>query len=167
MTPSPLIRIFLITLTLALLNLTGGCSSFNEGTLQEVTILSYPSGANVSIGGENAGKTPLTVPLGAKIGHEVRISLHGYQTQITDILPQLGDGGRATVQFGFSKQTGSYNELTPNPLIAILKSTDGTQTDPYEVMMSLIEVNDQRFRAGKINRATHKKINEAIIAIFN
>lgn len=143
-----------------------GCSSFDEGASQRVDILSYPSGAEVTIGGKDAGKTPLTVGLGSKIGHEVRISLHGYDTYIGDILPQLGDEGRPSVQFGFAEQRGAYNELKPNPFIAVLRSKDGKQPEDYEIMMSLIEVNDQRFRAGRIDQDTHRKINQAILAHF-
>lgn len=143
-----------------------GCNTFDEGVAQDVTILSYPSGAEVFIGGELIGKTPQTVRLGSKIGYEVRLSLYGHQTYIADILPQLSDAGRATVQFGFSKQSGAYNELKPNPLIAVLRRTDGTTYDSYEVMMSLIEMNDQRYRAGKIRQDRHKHINNEIIQLF-
>jgi len=156
-----------VTFFAGILAVTSSCSSFNEGVSEDVTILSYPSGADVTIAGSTTGKTPLTIPLGKKIGHDVRVSLAGYQTYSGDILPQLNDGGRPTVKFGIAEQTGAYNDLSPNPLIAILKPNDGKKVDNFEIMMSLIEVNDQRFRAGRIDQKTHRHINQQIIAHFS
>jgi len=142
------------------------CSSFEEGVAQDVTILSYPSGAEVTIGGQAVGKTPLTVPLGSKIGHEVRVSLYGHDTYVTDVLPQFNEEGRGQVRFGLAEETGAYNKLKPNPVIAVLRSTRTGAPDDYEVMMALIEVNDQRLKAGKIDEETHRSINKAITEHF-
>lgn len=153
-------------LLIALSLFASACSSLEEGIDQEVTILSFPSGADVSVGGRNIGKTPLAVPLGKKIGHEIRITQYGYEPYVTDVLPQFNDEERGTVQFGLAQQTGAYNTLKPDPVLAVLKPVNKPMPDPYEAMMALIEVNDQRLRAGRISEYKHREINEAIMKYF-
>ena len=138
-----------------------------RGATQEILLLSYPSGTNVTAGGENIGKTPLTIELSTKIGHELRFNMPGYQENIIDVLPHSDNASERNVTFGLAEQRGSYNTLSPNPVIAVLNEQSGKKTDPYEAMVSLVEMNDQWHKAGKISDQEHKRITDAILSHFN
>ncbi len=69
----------LFIISIALLVFTG-CASIFTGTTQTVQVNSMPSGANVSVGGLDRGKTPLPVVLKkGSSGQCVTLKLPGYQ----------------------------------------------------------------------------------------
>ena len=70
---------------LGVLLLVVGCGTIIHGTTQQVGFSSSPSGAEVSINGQNSGTTPMIVDLNRKDNHLVEISLDGYQPYETTI----------------------------------------------------------------------------------
>jgi hypothetical protein len=101
-------------------SLMTGCSSMNYNSMDTIAITSEPSNADVWIANDYAGKTPLEVEMSKKISHRVIISKDGYESYSVDVLPVSTEATRGTVQFGFMKDSGSYNKLIPNPVHAKL-----------------------------------------------
>src|SRR5690349_20635236 len=55
-----------------------GCATVFSGKTQEVTFLSQPDGATVTVGGKVLGKTPLTTMLQKEKNQELRFEKDGY-----------------------------------------------------------------------------------------
>ena len=55
-----------------------GCATIMHGTRQDVSITSVPSGAAVTVNGQDKGKTPIAVELARKDKHLVKVELAGY-----------------------------------------------------------------------------------------
>ena len=72
-----------------------GCATMNKGFVQRVTVASDPSGAAVSVNGEPAGETPVTVSLGNRWwgqgGREavIRLEKDGFRTSEVWVEPQV------------------------------------------------------------------------------
>lgn len=160
-----LILVALGALTLAVT----GCSTFDKGASQEVTILSFPAGADVTIGGENVGKTPLDISLRRKIPHEVRLSLNGYREAKRTLMPVVNEKGKAFVQFGLAKEAGYYNDLTPNPLEVnllpdVLPTSRGP--DPFAEMAAAILLLDEMRENGELSPTEHKYRTQRVIEFY-
>lgn len=56
-----------------------GCCSIIHQTMQEVSISSQPTSAQVIIDAEQRGETPLVVELKRKNSHTIRVELEGYE----------------------------------------------------------------------------------------
>lgn len=57
----------------------GGCATIMQGTSQELSVASTPSGARVLVDGTEMGRTPYVASLKRKDKHVVRIEMDGYQ----------------------------------------------------------------------------------------
>jgi hypothetical protein len=57
----------------------GGCATIMQGTNQELSVASTPSGARVLVDGTEMGRTPYVASLKRKDKHVVRIEMDGYQ----------------------------------------------------------------------------------------
>ena len=72
-----------------------GCATVNNGFVQRVTVASEPPGAEVSVDGEPAGETPVTVSLGNRWwgqgGREavIRLEKDGFGTSEIWVEPQV------------------------------------------------------------------------------
>lgn len=65
------------------------CASIINGPDQEITILSKPSGADIAINGEEAGKTPATFRFIRAKDHVVTLSMEGYHVHTTELNREL------------------------------------------------------------------------------
>ncbi len=161
-----LILVALGALTLALT----GCSTFDKGASQQVTILSFPAGADVTIGGTSVGKTPLDVSLARKIPHDVRLSLPGYRDAQRTLMPVRNEKGEAFVQFGLAREAGYYHDLTPNPLEVkllpdVLPTVRGS--DPFAEMAAAIVVLDEMRESGELSPVEHKYRTQRVIEFYS
>lgn len=68
----PLVRVLIAAAA------SSGCASIMHGTRQDVSIASTPSGASVTINGQDRGKTPAAVELSRKDKHLLKVELPGY-----------------------------------------------------------------------------------------
>jgi PEGA domain len=59
--------------------LAAGCATIMQGTSQELSVASTPTGARVLVDGTEMGKTPYVANLKRKDKHVVRIEMDGYQ----------------------------------------------------------------------------------------
>ncbi|MGH7535985.1 MAG: PEGA domain-containing protein [Gemmatimonadales bacterium] len=55
------------------------CATIMQGTSQELSVASTPTGARVMVDGSEAGKTPFVASLKRKDKHVIRIEMEGYQ----------------------------------------------------------------------------------------
>jgi hypothetical protein len=59
--------------------LVAACATIMQGSSQEVSIASTPTGARLFLDGVESGKTPFVASLKRKDKHVIRIELEGYQ----------------------------------------------------------------------------------------
>ena len=77
-------KVIVVALAVSIVASTSSCASIMSGTKQAVTITSDPSGAEISIDGKSAGKTPLTVELRRKEDHVIKaIGVGGGEATVT------------------------------------------------------------------------------------
>ena len=111
------------------------CATIMQGTSQEVSVSSTPTGARVLVDGAEMGKTPLVASLKRKDKHVVRVELEGYQ-------PFEMALGRATsgwvwgnIVFGgipglaIDAITGGMYKLKPEEIQATLAQNAAVQSD--------------------------------------
>lgn len=73
-----------------------------EKSAREVSIISFPQGAEVSIDSNNAGQTPLSVAKITESDHEIKIKKSGYKEKIIRIKTVTGYKLEAIVTLGIS-----------------------------------------------------------------
>lgn len=159
----------LVSLSAILVLIIAGCKAFEVGLPQEVTVISYPSNADVIINGEFYGKTPLVTELPRKIVHEVRVKKEGYNPLLRYFTPMPNDKSHNFVKFGISRDLGHYVDLQPRELIAELMSSLVPATigvDPFERMSERALLADDLLASGDITPEEHKLIIEQIIEFF-
>jgi hypothetical protein len=59
--------------------LLAACATIMQGSSQEVSVASTPTGARLFVDGTEAGKTPFVASLKRKDKHVIRIEMEGYQ----------------------------------------------------------------------------------------
>ena len=103
-----------------------GCASIMHGTSQDIGIGSSPSGAKVTINGQEKGKTPMIVDLRRKDNHQVRIELDGYMPYDTTIVRKVSGWVVGNILFGgliglaVDAISGGLYNLTPEQVQATL-----------------------------------------------
>jgi hypothetical protein len=146
-----------------------GCASFQKGALQEVAILSFPTGASVYINGEASGVTPTQVTLPRKMSHEIRLEKQGYNSSVRYFAPVPNEKAEGIIRFGLSDDLGRYVDLEPGAMKVEMQSDlvpSSIGADPFERMAQQVLLAEQRFESGQISAAEHKYITEQIIEFF-
>ena len=134
--------------------------------MTKVIVISYPSGADLHVGGDYIGRTPTVVELGTKVSHEFRLTYDGYRMGITDVSPVTKKGTTSTVQFALTRARGGYNTLYPNPVITVLEPGDGSLPDFSAAYAQIVYDADILLSQRMIDRKEHAKVHEAIQAYF-
>ncbi len=109
------------------------CATITRGSSQEFTVESTPPGARVSTSnGFQCEATPCTFRMPRKDEFRATISMDGYVSQEHQIRSGISGGGAAglagNVIFGgviggvVDASSGALNDLTPNPLIVVLRT---------------------------------------------
>jgi len=104
-------RMILIPLAAVLLS---ACSSFKE----DVAINSVPQGADVFLGDELVGQTPMNLELNKDGTYEIRLAKKGYKDQVLNLASIRQN---PLIKFGPLVDMGYYKELTPAPVDAQMK----------------------------------------------
>ncbi len=112
------------------------CATAVRGTSQSWAVDSVPRGARAELSnGMVCEKTPCAFAISRRSNFEVKISLDGYKTQTRTItsfairpnnISTLKNAVMTSNAFGFGidRLSGTYNELTPNPLVVTLQKLD-------------------------------------------
>lgn len=154
---------------LALSLFFSACASFDEGTPQQVVIVSFPAEASVYIDGNATGITPLTVNLPRKLSHEIRLEKAGYNSAVKYFTPVPNDKNENFVRFGLAQDLGYYHDLEPGIMEAKMKSElvpNSTGADPFERMAQQALEADRQLQAGEVTPLEHKYIIEQILKFF-
>lgn len=155
---------------LTALLLVSGCTYFRDGLPQEVSVYTFPSGADVVYQGETIGQTPLEVSLPRKIPHMLLLQKDGYKEHAQEVFPIRNEWGYATVQFGLAEDFGFYYDLVPSPVeVQLIPSIipDSRGVDPFgEMAEKVMEVDAQR-ESGNLDPVEHKYIVEKIIEFYS
>jgi len=149
--------------------LLSACASFDEGTPQQVVVVSFPAEASVYIDGNATGITPLTVNLPRKLSHEIRLEKEGYNSAVKYFTPVPNDKNENFVRFGLAQDLGYYHDLEPSVMEAKMKSElvpNSTGTDPFGRMAQQALEADRQLQAGEVTPLEHKYIIEQILKFF-
>lgn len=109
------------------------CATITRGTSTDFTVQSTPSGARVSTStGFECDATPCTFRMPRKDEFRATVSMEGYVSQEHNIQSGMSGGGAAglagNVIFGgivggvVDASSGALNDLTPNPLVVVLRT---------------------------------------------
>jgi hypothetical protein len=105
-----------------------GCATVFSGRHQEVTFLSQPDGATVTVGGKILGKTPLTTTIQKDKNQELRFEKEGYKTISMSLTTRINGWFWGNILGGFSglfssttdSATGSIIEYSPSQYLVTL-----------------------------------------------
>lgn len=120
-----------------------GCATIVNGSSQQISIASKPSGAEVLIDGADVGDTPLTQKLSRKDQHTIELKLDGYESE--SIIVNKGVSGwiAGNILFGgliglaVDAATGAMYKLDPTE---IQRSLDGNTSASAELDDDLVHV---------------------------
>ncbi len=164
----PLIFLFPLLAASALVVLSG-CKTFETGVNQKVTVISFPTGASVSVDGQVQGATPLDLQFPRKLSQTLTLRKSGYYDHSADIFPIRNAAGNGFVRFGLAEDLGYYFDLVPNPveiqmLPAVVPLSRGP--DPFNEMATKVMATDARRETGEISPVEHRYIVERLIEFY-
>jgi len=62
-----------------------GCATLTQGSTQQITVTSTPTGANLVVNGLQSFRTPAVLDLARNESHQIEISLDGYHPETVQI----------------------------------------------------------------------------------
>ena len=156
-----------------LLLLLSACSATKDAgfiSKQLVTIDSVPNNAEVYIGGEFIGHSPLAIKLETNISHIITLKKSGFKDEEVSLIPSLKSKKEKYIEFGMMKELGYYYELVPSELTAELEWSELPDTKgiiPFRNMGTLVVKADRLYEVDLISKEEHAIIIEQIISFFN
>ena len=144
-------------------------TAFDVGLPQDVTVVSFPSSAEVWINGEHQGMTPVAVTLGRKTPYEVVLRKPGYITSTAFIVPEANERSGNYIKFGLLEDVGYYKDLTPEEVAEILDHQlvpRSRSARPFDDMTRRILEADQLLAQGQLAPLEHKVISDKIIEFY-
>jgi len=141
-----------------------GCETFQSGVKQDVTVQSFPSGAQVYVDGDYMGTTPVAVPLGRLVQHNIVLEKAGYDPYQELVTPERV-GGKGFIRFGLMEDTGMYNALRPDPVEMQLRPEivpESRSPYPFDEFVTLQTFLDQELERGRLNAVEHKYMSEKL-----
>lgn len=106
-----------------------GCGTIINGSTQQITIQSAPSGASVAVNGVRNAETPAILSLSRKTGHALEIELDGYEPFQMNIERGTSGWVWGNIVFGgliglvVDASTGGMYKLTPDQIAAELEES--------------------------------------------
>ena len=113
-------------MVLMISGLTSACASIMQGTTQQVSLASSPTGASITVNGRPLGVTPAAIDLKRKDNHTVRIELSGYQPYEIALTRSVSGWVWGNIVFGglpglaIDAITGGLYKLSPEQITATL-----------------------------------------------
>ena len=110
----------------------GGCASIMHGTTQDVGISSNPSGAEATLDGVPAGRTPVIAPMKRGANHILKLELPGYSSYEVTFTKGVSGWVWGNVLFGgliglaVDAISGGLYNLTPEQLTAEMRNQQPT-----------------------------------------
>ncbi|MGH7510254.1 MAG: PEGA domain-containing protein [Gemmatimonadales bacterium] len=150
----------LIALVLAVGVAGAACATLMQGTSQELSIGSSPTGARVIVDGSEAGKTPFVASLKRKDKHVVRLEMDGYKPY--ELALSRGTSGWVwgNLVFGglpglaIDAITGGLYKLKPEQVQATLESATTAYQDGGDmiVVAVVLHPDPEWQRVGQLSR---------------
>ncbi len=113
--------------------LSSGCASIINGTAQEVSVSSNPSGAKVQADGNDSGETPAKIKLKRKTDHVLVITKDGYEQEQKNLMHVISGAvcgnilAGGLIGWGVDAATGAQHKLVPGTVHVDLKpAKEGT-----------------------------------------
>lgn len=116
--------------SLALVLAVSGCATIMQGSTQQVSLSSSPTGATINVNGRPLGTTPAAVDLKRKDNHVISIELDGYRPYEVALTRSVSGWVWGNIVFGglpglaVDAITGGFYKLSPEQIVATL-AADG------------------------------------------
>ena len=136
-------HLLLIVFTVLIIAVNG-CATIMQGSSQEMSISSSPTGAKVLVDGAELGTTPYTASLKRKDKHVVRIEMDTYQPYEISLARATSGWVWGNLVFGgipglaIDAITGSMYKLKPEDVFANLALTSFKNDDGNDVLMVMV-----------------------------
>jgi len=150
-------RKFQILAILAMPFLFSGCASIMHGTTQQIGVSSSPSGAKVTVNGQQKGKTPVILDLKRGDNHVLKIELDGYLPYETTLTKKVSGWVWGNVVAGgliglaVDAISGGLYNLTPEQVQASLAKGAQMQLDENGLyVMTTFEVDPEWTKVGQL-----------------
>ena len=123
-------RIFLFAICISIVFSLVSCATVFSGSTSDVSILSDPAGASVSVDGIEVAYTPVTLPLSKKSSHTIALSADGYNSEYFIISSNAGAGWivldllAGAVPLIVDAATGNWNKLSPDSIAVTLRPAE-------------------------------------------
>ena len=144
----------------ALTVILSGCATIMQGTTQELSVSSSPTGAQVTVNGQAKGTTPAVLDLKRKDNHVVRVTMDGYQPFEVALSRSTSGWVWGNLVFGgipglaVDAITGGLYKLSPEQISAALSKEDVvTELDEDRLVILVALRPDPAWeRVGQIER---------------
>ncbi|MBD0319054.1 MAG: PEGA domain-containing protein [Gemmatimonadetes bacterium] len=125
-----------------------GCATIVQGSNQNVSVSSMPTGAQVTIDGKNMGVTPMVAQLARKQSHKVQISMAGYQPYEIEMTKGVSGWVAGNLLFGgipglvIDAITGSMYKLSPDSINGELGQASAMTGPRDQIMVRVVLAAD-------------------------
>ncbi len=139
-----MIMIYRTLCLVGFITVTTSCGTIINSTTQSVSINSNPSGATISINGQNRGTTPAVIELKRKDAHVVRIELQGYNPYELALTRSVSGWVWGNIVFGgliglvIDASTGGMYMLKPEQITADMKTMASATNDSSQLMITVV-----------------------------
>jgi PEGA domain-containing protein len=150
----------LVLLTLAVGLAGAACATIMQGTSQELSVGSSPTGARVIVDGTEAGKTPYVAKLSRKDKHVIRLEMAGYKPYELALTRSTSGWVWGNLVFGglpglaVDAITGGLYKLKPEQVQATLdNATAATRSGGDVIVVAVVLHPDQSWQqVGQLSR---------------
>lgn len=121
-----------------LIPLVAGCATIMQGSTQQVSMSSSPTGAEITVNGRNLGVTPAAIELKRKDNHVIRVQMDGYQPYEVALARSVSGWVWGNIVFGgipglaVDAITGALYKLSPEQIMANLAQGEGAEASLEE-----------------------------------
>jgi hypothetical protein len=139
-----------IGLTMAVGLLGAACATIMQGTSQEISIGSSPTGARVIVDGTEAGRTPYVARLKRKDKHVIRLELEGYKPYELALTRSTSGWVWGNLVFGglpglaVDAITGGLYKLKPEQVQATLDNATGAFQEGGDVIVVAVVLHPDK-----------------------
>lgn len=144
-----------VAIAAASILLTGAlfsCATIMHGTSQEIGIQSSPTGATVTVDGQDFGKTPVIAKLSRKKSHKVHFTLEGFQPFDATITKSTSGWIWGNIVFGgliglaVDAISGGLYKLKPEQVKAVLTSQEtGDSMQGIDIIITVVLEPDPKW----------------------
>jgi hypothetical protein len=143
----------------SLLVTTSGCASLMHGSDQDVSVVSNPAAASISVDGKPMGTTPAVVRLTRKESHILRLDLEGYQPFEMPLERKTSGWVWGNIVFGgligvaVDSSTGAMYKLTPGAVDATLATRTAVVEGRRTIQVAIVMTPDPSWeQIGQLSR---------------